>query len=62
MVQIAELQKQTVVEYAPPESDQAAVYQELARTISGNETTSIPPTPPLEMDELESFALEFVQV
>ncbi|BBL69058.1 Ni-sirohydrochlorin a,c-diamide reductive cyclase ATP-dependent reductase subunit [Methanoculleus chikugoensis] len=59
VVQIAELQKQTVVEYAP-ESDQAAVYQELARTISGNETTSIPT--PLEMDELESFALEFVQV
>ena len=59
VVQIAELQKQTVVEYAP-ESGQAAVYQELARTVYGNETTSIPT--PLEMDELESFALEFVQV
>jgi len=58
-VQVAELHKQTVVEYAP-ESDQAAVYQELARTIYGNETTSIPT--PLEMDELESLALEFVQV
>ena len=59
VVQVAELNRQTVVEYAP-ESDQAAVYQELGRTIYGNRKTSIPT--PLEMDELESFALEFVQV
>jgi len=59
VVQVAELQKQTVVEYAP-DSNQAAVYRDLARTIYANTTTSIPT--PLEMDELESFALEFVQV
>jgi nitrogenase iron protein NifH len=58
-VQIAELHKQTVVEYAP-ESDQAAVYEELGRAIYGNRKTSIPT--PLEMDELESFAFESVQV
>ena len=58
VVQIAELQKQTVVEYAP-DSNQAAVYRGLARTVYENKTTSIPK--PLETDELESFALEFVQ-
>ena len=58
-VQVAELHRQTVVEYAP-ESDQAAVYRELGRTVYGNQKTSIPT--PLEMDELESFAFEFVQV
>jgi len=58
-VQVAELNRQTVVEYAP-ESNQAAVYRDLGRTICENRTTSIPT--PLEMDELESFALEFVQV
>jgi nitrogenase iron protein NifH len=59
IVQVAELHRQTVVEYAP-ESGQAAVYRELGRTVRENSTTSIPT--PLEMDELESFAFEFVQV
>ncbi|MFA5614058.1 MAG: Ni-sirohydrochlorin a,c-diamide reductive cyclase ATP-dependent reductase subunit [Methanoculleus sp.] len=58
-VQVAELNRQTVVEYAP-ESDQATVYRELGRTVYANQKTSIPT--PLEMDELESFAFEFVQV
>ena len=59
IVQVAELQKQTVIEYAP-ESEQAGVYRDLARLVYGNDTTSIPT--PMEMDEIESFALEFVQV
>jgi len=59
IVQVAELQKQTVIEYAP-ESEQAGVYRDLARLVYGNDMTSIPT--PMEMDEIESFALEFVQV
>ncbi|MBP7145887.1 MAG: Ni-sirohydrochlorin a,c-diamide reductive cyclase ATP-dependent reductase subunit [Methanoculleus sp.] len=59
VVQVAELHRQTVVEYAP-DSSQAAVYEELGRAIHANRKTSIPT--PLEMDELESFAFEFVQV
>ncbi|HQP71252.1 MAG TPA: nitrogenase iron protein, partial [Methanoculleus sp.] len=59
IVQVAELQKQTVIEYAP-ESEQAGVYRDLARLVYGNDTTSIPT--PMEMDEIEAFALEFVQV
>ncbi|MCC7565828.1 MAG: Ni-sirohydrochlorin a,c-diamide reductive cyclase ATP-dependent reductase subunit [Methanomicrobiaceae archaeon] len=59
IVQLAELHRQTVIEYAP-DSGQAGVYRQLAADIIRNQRMSIPT--PLEMDELESFALEFVQV
>jgi len=59
IVQLAELHRQTVIEYAP-DSEQAAVYAQLGDDIYRNRKTSIPT--PLEMDELESFALEFVQI
>ena len=57
IVQIAEINKQTVMEFAPA-SGQAAVYRDLARNVLENTDLTIPR--PLEMDELESLALEFV--
>jgi nitrogenase iron protein NifH len=57
IVQVAEINKQTVMEYAP-ESAQADVYRTLARRIVENQDMKIPD--PLTMDELESLALEFV--
>lgn len=57
IVQIAEINKQTVMEFAPA-SEQAAVYRDLARNVLENTDLTIPR--PLEMDELESLALEFV--
>jgi nitrogenase iron protein NifH len=57
VVQQAELHKQTVIEYQPG-SAQAAVYRSLAGRILGNHRLGIPE--PLEMDELESLALEFL--
>lgn len=59
IVQLAELNKQTVIEYAP-DSAQADVYRQLADEIYRNTRTSIPT--PFDMDELEAFALESVQV
>ncbi|MDT8357761.1 MAG: Ni-sirohydrochlorin a,c-diamide reductive cyclase ATP-dependent reductase subunit [Methanomicrobiaceae archaeon] len=57
IVQVAEINRQTVMEYAPG-STQAEVYRDLARTILENTDLSIPT--PLDMDELETLALEFV--
>ncbi|MDE4908037.1 Ni-sirohydrochlorin a,c-diamide reductive cyclase ATP-dependent reductase subunit [Methanogenium marinum] len=53
IVQIAEVNQRTVIEYAP-ESEQADVYRELANTIMENTTFTIPT--PLEMNELEELA------
>ncbi|MDD3621436.1 MAG: Ni-sirohydrochlorin a,c-diamide reductive cyclase ATP-dependent reductase subunit [Methanofollis sp.] len=58
-VQLAEVHKQTVMEYAP-DSEQAAVYRELAERIFANDQTSTPT--PLEMDELEDLALQFAEI
>ena len=58
-VQLAEIHRQTVMEYAP-ESEQAVVYRELAAQVAANTRSSIPT--PLEMDELEDLALQFTQV
>jgi len=58
IVQVAEINRQTVIEYAP-DSEQADVYRNLAASIISNETLTIPK--PLEMDELESLALEFIK-
>jgi len=57
IVQVAEINKQTVIEYAP-ESAQAGVYRALAGSVLENTAMTIPT--PLDMDELESLALEFV--
>ena len=57
VVQMAELNKKTVIEYAP-ESSQATVYRILAGTILKNTRLNIPE--PLEMEELESLAYEFI--
>ncbi len=56
IVQVAEVNRQPVVGYAP-DSDQAAIYRNLASELMNNQTLCIPT--PLEMDELESLALEF---
>ncbi len=56
IVQLAELHKQPVVEYAP-DSAQAGTYRELARLLLENKRLDIPT--PLEMDELEALALEY---
>jgi nitrogenase iron protein NifH len=58
-VQLAELHKQTVIEYAP-ESAQADVYRRLATDIIANQRLSIPT--PLEMDELESLGLAHIKI
>jgi len=56
VVQLAELNRQTVIEYAP-DSGQAERYRELGSTILHNTRFTIPT--PLEMDELEELGLEF---
>ncbi|MVB11210.1 Nitrogenase iron protein 1 [Caprobacter fermentans] len=55
MVQRAEINKKTVIEYAP-ESDQAAVYRELARKIDGNDMFVIPK--PLKQERLEQILMD----
>jgi nitrogenase iron protein NifH len=57
IVQVAEINRQTVIEYAP-DSAQAGVYRSLAESVLENAAMTIPT--PLEMDELEALALEFV--
>jgi nitrogenase iron protein NifH len=57
VVQLAELHKQTVIEYAP-DSAQAERYRTLASKVMENVTFTIPT--PLEIDELESLALEYL--
>ena len=56
VVQLAELHRRTVIEYAP-DSAQAAVYRQLAEDVLENTDLSIPR--PLTQDELESLALEY---
>lgn len=56
IVQHAEINKKTVIEYMP-DSDQADVYRSLAGKIDSNGKFVIPK--PLEMEELESLMMEF---
>ena len=56
-VQLAELHKKTVIEYAP-DSPQAEVYRSLATEVSCNEQFTIPT--PLETDELENLAFDYI--
>jgi nitrogenase iron protein NifH len=57
VVQLAELNRKTVLEY-DPESVQAAHYRSLADRIMKNTRFTIPT--PLEIDELESLAIEYI--
>jgi len=57
VVQRAEIHRMTVIEFAP-DSAQAGVYRDLARSIIGNSELVIPT--PLSMDDLESLAMEFL--
>lgn len=56
IVQIAEFNKKTVVEY-DPECNQAKEYGELARKIIENENLVIPT--PITMDELEAMVVKY---
>jgi len=58
VVQMAELNKKTVIEYAPG-SAQADVYRGLAEDILENKRLDIPE--PLEVEELEALAFEFLK-
>ena len=58
VVQKAELHKKTVIEYAPS-SAQASVYRKLAENILANKRMDIPE--PLEVEELEELAYEFIK-
>ncbi len=55
-VQRAELNKETVIEHLP-KSDQASAYRTLSTRILSNTRMDIPN--PLEIDELETLALEY---
>ncbi|HOX34633.1 MAG TPA: Ni-sirohydrochlorin a,c-diamide reductive cyclase ATP-dependent reductase subunit [Methanoregulaceae archaeon] len=57
IVQLAEMNKQTVMEFAP-DSPQAERYRQLAACVTKNTRLSIPT--PLEIDALEALALEFM--
>lgn len=56
IVQHAELQRKTVIEYAP-DSMQADQYRALAKAIDKNTVFTVPT--PLSMDELEALLLEY---
>jgi nitrogenase iron protein NifH len=56
VVQMAEVRKRTVIEYAP-DSPQAGVYRALAQAVMSNTDLVIPT--PLSMDDLEALALRF---
>ena len=57
VVQVAELNKKTVIEFEP-DSAQAEHYRVLARRVMENTRFTIPT--PLEIDALESLAVEFM--
>ena len=56
-VQLAELNRKTVIEYEPA-SAQATVYRDLAARVMENTRFTIPT--PLEIDDLEALAIEFM--
>jgi nitrogenase iron protein NifH len=57
VVQLAELNRKTVIEYAP-DTPQADCYRELARRVMENTRLTIPT--PLEIDDLESLAFGYL--
>lgn len=59
IVQHAELQRRTVIEYAP-DSTQAKEYQTLARTLNDNTVFTVPE--PLSYEELEALLQKYIPV
>ncbi|MBP2134571.1 nitrogenase iron protein NifH [Methanomicrobium sp. W14] len=59
IVRIAEVNKQTVLEYAP-DSEQAGIYRQLAETIMKNTPDPAKKPTPLSMDELEKLAQKYI--
>ncbi len=57
LVQESELEAKTVVEKFP-DSDQAAIYRELADEIYGNTDFTVPE--PMDQDEFEEFFRRFI--
>ncbi|WP_292426815.1 Ni-sirohydrochlorin a,c-diamide reductive cyclase ATP-dependent reductase subunit [Methanoregula sp.] len=57
VVQLAELNRKTVIEYEP-DSKQAQIYRDLATHIMENTRFTIPT--PLEIDDLEALAIEYM--
>jgi len=57
VVQLAELDRKTVIEY-DPQSAQAERYRELATKVMANTRLTIPT--PLEIDDLENLAREYI--
>jgi len=57
VVQLAELNRKTVIEYEPL-SEQAARYRSLATRVMENTSLTIPT--PLEIDELETLAYAYI--
>jgi nitrogenase iron protein NifH len=57
VVQLAELNRKTVIEYEP-DSKQAQIYRDLATHIMENPRFTIPT--PLEIDDLEALAIEYM--
>ncbi|NYT05986.1 MAG: Ni-sirohydrochlorin a,c-diamide reductive cyclase ATP-dependent reductase subunit [Methanomicrobiales archaeon] len=57
IVRVAEVNRQTVIEYAP-DSPQSDIYRSLAEAVYTNDMLTIPT--PMETDELEDLALEYV--
>ena len=57
VVQLAELNRKTVIEYEPA-SAQAARYRSLATRVMENTSLTIPT--PLEIDELETLAYAYI--
>ncbi|HQC12318.1 MAG TPA: Ni-sirohydrochlorin a,c-diamide reductive cyclase ATP-dependent reductase subunit [Methanoregulaceae archaeon] len=58
IVQVSELNKKTVIEFAS-ESTQAEAYRNLARKVMENTRMDIPT--PLEIEDLESLAYEYIK-
>lgn len=59
LVQHAELQRKTVIEYAP-ESAQADEYRSLAQAIAENTEFSVPT--PISNDELEALLMRYIPI
>ena len=56
MVQRAEINKKTVIDY-DPNAEQAGAYRGLAKAIDGNDMFAVPK--PMSQDRLESILMEF---
>ncbi|MDD3407355.1 MAG: nitrogenase iron protein, partial [Methanomicrobium sp.] len=60
IVRVAEVNKKTVIEYAP-ESEQADVYRKLADKIMNTNPDPDKKPTPLSMDDLETLAQKYIK-